>query len=280
MSWRLRVTHRTGLSYAGEVVSSYNEARMTPQTNLRQTVWDARVTVNPGGPSVRYLDYWGTQVTAFDRQAPHDRLTVVATAVVETFPEEPSPAGAGWTALASPAATDRWHEFLLPTGRTALDDELTEHAAGFRASAEPASAARAACEWVHDNIAYQPGSTGVHTSALEAWRERQGVCQDISHLTVGLIRAMGVPARYVSGYLHPRPDTPVGEPVVGQSHAWVEWWDGAWHGFDPTNGTPIGLHHVVIGTGRDYADVSPLKGVYAGPESTALGVEVEVTRVR
>jgi hypothetical protein len=88
------------------------------------------------------------------------------------------------------------------------------------------------------------------------------------------------PGRYVSGYLHPTPDAPVGETVVGQSHAWVEWFAGRWIGFDPTNGIPIGERHVVVGRGREYGDVPPLKGVYAGPPNTASGVEVRVTRRR
>ena len=85
---------------------------------------------------------------------------------------------------------------------------------------------------VRDNVAYVPGSTGVQTSAQEAWDLRKGVCQDIAHLTVGLLRGVGIPSRYVSGYLHPRADAQIGETVEGQSHAWVEWWCGGWEGYD------------------------------------------------
>jgi transglutaminase-like putative cysteine protease len=107
----------------------------------------------------------------------------------------------------------------------------------------------------------------------------KGVCQDISHVTVGLLRALGLPARYVSGYLHPRRDAAVGEPVTGESHAWVEWWDGAWNGFDPTNSVDVGPRHVTIGRGRDYGDVPPFKGLFSGPKSEGHAVTVEVTRL-
>jgi transglutaminase-like putative cysteine protease len=88
-----------------------------------------------------------------------------------------------------------------------------------------------------------------------------------------------VPARYVSGYLYPRRDAAVGDTVAGQSHAWVEWWSGDWAGFDPTNGLTPGHRHVIVARGRDYTDVTPLKGVYHGAPSTGLGVTVEITRL-
>jgi transglutaminase-like putative cysteine protease len=95
-----------------------------------------------------------------------------------------------------------------------------------------------------------------------------------------MLRALGLAARYVSGYLHPRPSAAIGESVVGQSHAWVEWWAGRWTAYDPTNGVPVGERHVVVGRGREYGDVPPLKGVYAGPKSTGQAVEVSITRLR
>lgn len=125
---------------------------------------------------------------------------------------------------------------------------------------------------------YVPGSTGVHTSAEAAWEVRQGVCQDMAHLSVGLLRRLGVPARYVSGYLQPRADLPVGESVTGESHAWVEWWAGDWRAWDPTNGRPVGADHVVVGRGRDYDDVPP-RGVHSGPGGGELVVSVEFTRL-
>jgi transglutaminase-like putative cysteine protease len=98
-------------------------------------------------------------------------------------------------------------------------------------------------------------------------------------VTISLLRGLGIPTRYVSGYLHSDPDAPIGETIVGESHAWVEYYAGSWMGIDPTNAQGIGIHHVVVATGREYGDVPPLKGIYHGGPSTALGVVVEVTRL-
>ncbi|HEU5110393.1 MAG TPA: transglutaminase family protein [Micromonosporaceae bacterium] len=283
-SWRLKIEHRTGFAYAGKVSSSYNEARMSPRNESRQAVLESRVEVRPAARTYRYEDYWGTVVTAFDVHAPHDSLRVTATSIVETLPPGDVLApddGAGWSDVQARENRNRWHELLLPTPRTALDDELTALAAELRgAAATPHEAALAVCERVRAELEYEPGATGVQTDAVQSWRQRKGVCQDISHLVVGLLRSMGTPARYVSGYLHPAPDAAIGEDVVGQSHAWVEWWAGRWRSFDPTNGIPVGERHVVVGRGREYGDVPPLKGVYAGPENTGQGVEVRLTRLR
>lgn len=283
-SWRLKIIHRTGFSYAGAVASSYNEARMSPRNETRQAVLDARVEVWPSARTYRYEDYWGTSVTAFDVHSAHEALRVTAASTVETLPAGdllPAAGGASWADLARPEHVDRWHELLLPTPRTALDEELTALAEIARAGhPTPHATALALCEQIREEVAYTAGATGVQTDAVQAWRQREGVCQDISHLLVGLLRAAGIPSRYVSGYLHPSPAASIGESVVGQSHAWVEWWVGRWTGFDPTNGIPIGERHVVVGRGREYGDVPPLKGVYSGPKNTGQGVEVTITRLR
>jgi transglutaminase-like putative cysteine protease len=281
-SWRLRIAHKSGFDYAGPVSSSYNEARMWPRNENRQAVLDARVEVWPPARTYRYEDYWGTVVTAFDVHAKHEALTVTATSTVETLPAgDLIGDGATWESLVLAENVDRWYELLLPTARTGLNDELTAIGADLKgAHATPHAAALAVCEFVRGEVTYQTGATGVQTDALHAWEQRKGVCQDISHLTVGMLRSMGLPARYVSGYLHPSASAGIGESVVGQSHAWVEWWVGRWTAYDPTNGVPVGERHVVVGRGREYGDVPPLKGVYAGPKSTGQAVEVTITRLR
>jgi transglutaminase-like putative cysteine protease len=281
MGWRLQISHRTGFAYAGPVASSYNEARMSPCTNDHQNVLDSRVTVRPYVRTFTYRDYWDTLVTVFDVHAPHETLDVLADALVETSSASEFGDGLSWADLGAPHVAERWPEVTLPTPRTALDEELTALAADLRgAHPTPAAAASAVCDIVHEKIEYVPGSTGVQTDAVQVWRQRKGVCQDISHLSIGLLRALGLPARYVSGYLYPTEDAELGDAVTGQSHAWVEWFDGSWRAFDPTNGIPIGERHVMVGHGRDYADVPPLKGLYAGPANTGQTVAVTLTRVR
>ncbi len=280
MAWRLRIQHVTGFTYAGTAYASYNEARMTPMTLPHQITLFSQVEVAPAAAAStwRYFDYWGSQVTVFDLQRAHQQLKVTASCLVET--DTPAvPDEVGWDVLRGLSTMDEHAELLAETPRTTVDGELREHAARLAAGASPRETARAIADWVRDNVAYVPGSTGVQTSAQEAWELRKGVCQDIAHLTVGLLRGVGIPARYVSGYLHPRRDAQIGETVEGQSHAWVEWWCGGWEGYDPTNGVPTGPRHVVVARGRDYTDVPPLKGIYHGAPSSHLGVTVEVTRL-
>ncbi len=279
MSWRLRIRHVTGFTYAGTAHASYNEARMTPITVPGQTTLFSQVECNPGATTWRYRDYWGTQVTVFDLQRPHQQLKVTASSLVETTDRPTLTDPADWAVVHSPSTSDTYLEFLTPTELTIVDDELTDAAAELVGSRAPHEAAVAIGDWVRDRVEYVPGSTGVRTSAREAWSQRKGVCQDMAHLTLGMLRSVGIPCRYVSGYLYPRSDGAVGDTVAGQSHAWVEWWCGDWTGFDPTNGAPAGPRHVTVARGRDYADVTPLKGVYHGAPSTGLGVTVEIPRL-
>ena len=146
-------------------------------------------------------------------------------------------------------------------------------------TSDPCEAALEISRALGGAVEYMQGVTGVHSTAAEAWAERKGVCQDITHLALGALRHVGIPARYVSGYLHPKPDAGIGETVAGESHAWVEWFCGdGWRGYDPTNQIDIGDRHVLVGRGRDYNDVPPLRGVYAGPFGSTLFVKVEITR--
>ncbi len=280
MTWRLRIKHVTGFTYAGTAHASYNEARMTPLTVAGQTTLFSQVECNPGATTWRYRDYWGTQVTVFDLQRPHGQLKVTASSLVETSDRRPVPVDpVDWTALRELSTLNNHLEFLTATELTTVDEELRGSAADLVGSLAPHDAATAIADWVRAQVEYVPGSTGVRTSAQEAWSLRKGVCQDIAHLTLGMVRSVGIPARYVSGYLYPKSDGAVGDTVAGQSHAWVEWWIGDWYGFDPTNGAAAGQRHVIVARGRDYADVTPLKGVYHGAASTGLGVTVEITRL-
>jgi transglutaminase-like putative cysteine protease len=276
---RLAIVHNTGFSYPAEAVASYNEARMTPLTTPEQMVLDARIEVHPAAATYRYWDYWGTLVTAFDVRVPHRRLTVTARSVVETSAYVDDGPALGWDELRCPAALDRFAELLTPRSRTEPGDEALAAAREIVDGLDPKDVGAAVAGWLCEELEYVPGATGVHTRASQAWEVRKGVCQDFAHIAVGVLRAVGVPARYVSGYLLPRSDAPVGESVAGESHAWIEWWAGSWRAWDPTNGRAVGPDHVLVARGRDYDDVPPLKGIYSGPSGGELFVGVEFTRL-
>jgi transglutaminase-like putative cysteine protease len=279
VSWRLAITHRNGYRYSGEVTSSYNEVRMTPLTTPDQLVVESTVSITPTTRPLRYWDYWGTVVHAFDVHSPHTELSIVARSVVDTPDRPVSNPDLAWAVLRAASTADRFAELLFPTAFVPFDDELIAVGAELAERTTPRGAVNATSEWVRSVLEYQPGVTGVHTSALEAFRGGRGVCQDFAHLALAVLRSIGVPARYVSGYLYPDEEAPVGHTVVGQSHAWVEAWTGEWWAVDVTNGRAVGDQYVVVARGRDYADVAPLKGVYHGPPSESLGVRVELTRL-
>ncbi len=280
MTWRIRIEHSTGYRYASPVLSSYNEVRIVPQTAGTQLTLEATVGTEPAATTYRYWDYWGTQVTAFDLHTPHTELVVTGRSTVQTAtaPERPRDVPT-WAELGAEPVTDEFIEFLRPSASTGEDPELVEAACDLAARLAPRDLLPAVSDWVRERLTYRPGTTGVHTSAVEAWHKGEGVCQDFAHLALVLMRAAGMPGRYVSGYLHPSAEAEVGETVEGQSHAWVEGWLGEWWGFDPTNAVPVGEQHVVVARGRDYNDVPPVRGVFSGGQSTSLGVTVAVTRL-
>ena len=299
MTMRLRVVHRTEYRYESPVTYSYNEARLTPQTTGSQTVLGSTLRTEPSTTTLRYWDYWGTQVTSFDLHRPHDVLEVLSTSTVETGTEtdaflhgDDAPArgrtvawsnpgsGTGWEVLADERFRDLHSEFLAETQYTGFDASMASVVDEVAAAGDPTAAVHRAVELVREHLTYLPGATGVRTTAAEAWQSRSGVCQDFAHITIALLRQAGIPARYVSGYLHPKVDPEIGATVVGESHAWIEAWVGDWLAVDPTNGGPVGPRHVLVGRARDYRDVSPFRGIFAGAGGSTLKVSVEITRLR
>ena len=281
MGWRLRVLHTTEVSYPEPVRASFNEARMTPLTLPTQTTLEARVTVAGGVPVWTYSDYWGTFVSVFDITEPHQDLMVRAQATVETGQAFglARPAPLPWADLRAQASGGRLLEFLLTTPLTTLAPAVAATVIDAVRGADAIEAAEQIVSRVRSQVSYVAGATGVRTNAQEAWDQGQGVCQDLAHVTVALLRAAGLPARYVSGYLHADPSAEPGGSAVGESHAWVEYWTGSWHAVDPTTNVPVQERHVVVARGRDYADIPPLKGIYHGAPGGALKVTVEVTRL-
>ena len=284
VGWRLRIRHHTGFQYAGQVVASYNEARMTPLTTSpaeHRSTPGSRC--KPGATLTRYWDYWGTQVTAFDLHEPHD-------APRGDRPQRRGdlgrPAGRqrrrGWDELDSPPVRDRFVELLPPTART--DGRRVAAGPGGR-PARPA-ARRTRRRWRSADLVargrrVRPGRDRGADRRAGRVRPAHGRLPGprAPHRRRCCAR-WALPARYVSGYLHPRRRrrrTPVTE---GQSHAWVEWWAGRVdaRGTRRTR-SPSARATWSSARGRDYDDVPPLKGVYRGAPSTVLTVRVEVERL-
>lgn len=277
---RMRIEHATGFAYQGDVSASYNEARMLPSSTESQFVLSSSLDIDPSTTVNQYVDYFGTRVSAFDVLSPHSSLAITARSLVEVRPRPLRMTDATWEGLAAEASRSiATVEQMVHTPRTRPHAEVADIARSIAAQHDhPGRAAHAIAEAIGDAVEYMHGVTGVHSTASEAWEARKGVCQDLAHITLGALREVGIPARYVSGYLHPRPQAEVGVPVTGESHAWVEWFAGEWQGFDPTNNIEIGDRHVLVGRGRDYNDVPPLRGVYAGPFKSQLRVKVTIMR--
>lgn len=282
MAARYRIEHTSHYRYDTEVTASFNEARLTPLSTRWQTPLESTLRIEQASWQYQYVDYWGTPVRVFEVTRPHRELMISARSLVEVEPHtRPRPVDSiGWPELAAEDVLYEFGEYLTQTQSTLPPGGLAEIASELAAIRTPAETARAISTTVHDEMTYLPGSTGVSTLAAEAWAARSGVCQDYAHLVVGALRHLGIPARYVSGYLHPSTSPEVGEAAVGESHAWVEWWVGEWMAHDPTNDADVVDRHVMVGSGRDYADVPPIKGIVAGTPVTAdLQVAVEITRL-
>jgi transglutaminase-like putative cysteine protease len=277
---RLLIRHRTGFRYGDDVEASFNEVRMTPLTADGQLLISHSLEIHPSASVQTYDDYWGAHVESFDVHVPHKVLEIVATSTVHTPPTSDPIPHTTWDNVHSLAVQDRYAELLAWTDYVD-DPSLGDRAPiveAMRAAPSPQEAADLAMSATRERIVYASGVTNVSTTAAQAWESQQGVCQDFTHAMLSLLRGAAIPARYVSGYLHTEDPAP-GQTVVGESHAWVEYWDGDWQAVDPTNDRAVGAAHVIVARGRDYADVPPLKGIYAGGHGEGLGVSVEITQL-
>jgi transglutaminase-like putative cysteine protease len=289
-----RVVHRTEYRYDADVTGSYSEAHLVPRTLAHQTCLESALAIDPT-PSDRseHIDYFGNVTSFFSVDIPHTTLTVLANSVVDVQapPEVPADAGPGWAAVPDVLRQD---PALDPEGHVramALDSPLVSAnaearryaAASFAPGAPIAAAARDLCARIHADFAYRPGSTSIATGVHEVLERREGVCQDFAHLVIACLRSMGLPARYVSGYVETEP-APGTEKLEGAdaSHAWASTFvpGHGWLDLDPTNGAVPDDRYVVTAWGRDYADVAPIKGViYSAGLSQELVVAVDVVRL-
>jgi transglutaminase-like putative cysteine protease len=277
MTWRMSVVHRTYYEYESSVVASFNEIRMTPVSNAHQMLVHHRTVINPSVALFSYRDYWGSTVEAFDLHTAHEVLEVVSDNVVETSAAITDFPVLTWEDVLRLRNSERYCEFMRHTSLSPQLPGTESIVESIRDQATPLDGVNICVQWVRDAMTYTPGATSVFTPASDAWAAGQGVCQDYSHITLSLLRSVGIPARYVSGY-HYTGSGDVGEPVIGESHAWLEAWVGEWVPLDPTSGQDVGEHHVVVAYGRDYNDVSPMRGIFSGGQSRAIDVSVTMTR--
>ena len=281
---RYRVRHRTSYAYARPVHESFNEIRLQPMACAEQTPLDFELAIEPPATVIAFRDYYGNAVHDFGVPYLHERLEIVATSDVVTHAGENEPlAGpaAGEPDASCPlselaadeAVADELAEFLGPSYYVPLDDATVGIARELVATAVGESALaflQRASGDVKARLTYRVGATTVETSVAEALEGGSGVCQDFAHVLVSLCRHAGMPARYVSGYLG-------SVPQATASHAWAEAFvpPYGWIGIDPTAGRVCTGAYVKVGVGRDYADVSVLRGTYQGRVGAELEVHVE-----
>ena len=283
-----RVRHTTTYAYSNAVSVCHNELHLCPRQRRHQTCAFHELLVYPETPVVsRSVDYFGNPVTYFTLQEPHRTLTLTANSVVEVASVEVPPlaASAAWEGVRDGLRGDRSAEgleavqFVFDSPYVMTSAELLAYAAPSFTPRRPLlEAVWELTERIHAEFMYDPGATAVNTPLGDVIRHRRGVCQDFAHLQIGCLRALGLAARYVSGYLASQPSEP--NPLVGaeSSHAWlsVHCPGHGWVDVDPTNRLWPSDRHITVAIGRDYGDVSPIKGVFLGGGDHTLEVAVDV----
>ena len=273
-----RIEHETRYAHAGGVSTSQHVAYLTPRTLPRQHVRWHEVEIEPVPASrVQRIDYFGNAVDQFTILTPYVETRVVGRSVVEVAAAEPSidgDAGAPWETVRDELLYQRGTpyegaaEFSYPSPYVATAPELAAFAReSFAPHRSLVEAAVDLMHRIHDEFIFDPGSTTITTPVTRVLADRRGVCQDFAHLQIGCLRSLGLAARYVSGYL--LTDPPPGQPrLVGAdaSHAWLAVWCSGlgWLDLDPTNAVRPSERHVTLAWGRDYGDVSPVRGVVLG----------------
>jgi transglutaminase-like putative cysteine protease len=278
----LEVNHVTRFLYTSPVSLSHNEVRMSPVDTGLQRVLEHEIRIEPDTPIASHFDYFGNLIHHFNILAPHDSLVISAHSLVETT----NAISCGPESQPDPRSYhERWCEFLdwspgVPNlaeydsvllGKK-IDMEMGED--------EFAQALYEMAQYFFRTFRFDPDVTHVHSSPAELFKHGGGVCQDMAHAMIGVLRKAGVPARYVSGYIFEPGKNDIGEHLRGASatHAWVQaWHEGhGWVGIDPTNDKLVDWQYVRTAFGRDYFDIQPLKGVFSGAAEQELEVSVNV----
>jgi len=291
---RFRVIHRTRYAYALPVELCHNEAHVKPRGTPLQRCLASRLTIDPAPVAVHErLDYFGNPVSYFAVQLPARALTVVATSEVEVanpdLDEGEVPESPPWEQVLAPLLAGE-RDVPLEAREMTLGSTMVEPSAELREFAAPSfpsgrplfEAVADLSRRIHRDFTYDQEFSTIATPIAEVLERRRGVCQDFAHLAIGCLRSVGLPARYVSGYIETvkRNDQP---KLVGAdaSHAWFSAYAPGygWFDFDPTNDQIPPKQHITTAWGRDYSDVTPLKGVLFGGGDHKLEVAVDVTRI-
>jgi transglutaminase-like putative cysteine protease len=288
----LHVLHETAYDYVPTVRTAQHMAHLKPASTGGQQLLTHCLKVHPApARQTEALDVYGNTRSFFSLQASHDKLRITAESLVSTSASEPPEVSLPWDDVAErmryhrEAHYDPASEFLFGSPYVPRDGTFAAYARPSFAAGRPLlESAGDLMHRIHQDFEYATTATDVNTPALEALSLRKGVCQDLAHVMLGCLRSLGLPARYVSGYL--LTETATGRPrLVGTdaSHAWVAVYLGAsdgpgtWVELDPTNDRLAGEDYVRLATGRDYSDVSPVRGVIHGGTNHALRVAVTVS---
>jgi len=289
---RLGIAYRLHFRYSEAVTESQNEVRVRPRDDEHQRVLSYRLTSRPQLNVLPVPDYWGTAVEYLGIRTPHTELELVAEAAVETRPRRAPAETAAVSDLAGTDFRTAHLEFLTPSQHvqwTSGDAVERRAAIAVEGAISVQDMVAAVVADVRAALTYRQGVTDIGVTLAELLVGGAGVCQDFAHLATGMLRSVGVPTRYVSGYLFAADETApdagsadagAADVVSVQTHAWIEaavpgcgWW-----ALDPTNGGEVGERHVVIGCGRDYGDVPPVRGAFTGSGTAQVDAEVVIGR--
>lgn len=285
-----KIIHTTTYTYAGSVSLCHNIAMLTPRNTQSQVCKSSVIHITPEPDVINeYFDFFGNKVTYFAIQEEHQKLTVtVQSQIAQLLPAAPRsdlyihcPWNELRTSLMEPNAENfEARQFLSPTQMTLCDAAVKEYALhSFSPGRSVYEAIYDLNQRIYKDFEYKPGFTTITTPVQEVMASRKGVCQDFAHLAIACLRCMGLPARYVSGYIETIP-LPGKEKLVGSdaSHAWFSAFipNVGWIDFDPTNNQLSSHQHVTIGWGRDYSDITPLKGVILSSGAHQLEVSVDM----
>ena len=288
---KYRVIHTTQYLYSEPVSLCHNEARFAPRTFASQVCQSSQLAIEPRPSALREReDFFGNRVSYFAIQQLHEQLTITATSDVQVHPVDGTPdlsIYGPWDTvreqLQGTTAPDfvEARPFVLESPLVPIAPDFARYAErSFSVGRPLLEAVYNLMQRIHQDFDYVPGFTTVTTPLLTVLKHRRGVCQDFAHLAIACLRAMGLAARYVSGYLETLPP-PGKERLVGAdaSHAWFSIYvpGNGWIDFDPTNNAMPTDRHITVAWGRDYADVVPLKGVIFGGGKHQLFVSVDVT---